>query len=104
MKKNKCNIVPTEVEDVLNYKIMIPECTLCFDGKCAILGYCFKSPIEDEKLKEDIYSNLQKMLFSSKSLKSENDDYYIDDYSIITNVTITNNIYVPVGGITNEGE
>ncbi len=109
-EKYKCNIMPIEVEDVLNCEVRIAECdirnSIC--GKYedyAILGYCFSEAIRSENLKRDISRNLQEMLFNLRSLENEIYSYNSYDYGTITNVTITNNIYAPVvGGIANEKE
>lgn len=64
----------------------------------AILGYCLSKTIENETIMEEIYSHLYKILFNCQNAETAIDFYNAYDYGKITNVTISNNIYVPVEG------
>lgn len=69
----------------------------------AILCYCFNEPITSEQLVADIYDALCKNIFDYEDPDTEIDCYNIYDYGKITNVTISNNIYIPLeGGIAHE--
>lgn len=60
-----------------------------------ILGYCFNTPIRSKSLFEAISSNLNHNTFFNYEIKRYCSNDFIDN---ITNVTISNNIYVPIVG------
>lgn len=67
----------------------------------AILGYLFRKPIKNIKVMKGIHDYLTDIM--NYPYCGELYNYCTYDYGKITNVTITNNIYIPVkGGIAHE--
>lgn len=74
------------------------------EAQTAILVYCFNEPIENEELAEDIYDTLWKKIFNSKYSDDEICFYSAYDCGAIKNLTISNNVYVPVEGDVSYGD
>lgn len=69
------------------------------DEETAVLGYCFIKPITDGQFADDIFNALCKKIFNSKFFYDDEIDFYTPyDYGNITNLTISNNVYVAVKG------
>lgn len=75
------------------------------DPQTAILVYCFKEPIRSEQSAEDIYNTLWEKIFNSKHSDDEICWYSAYDCGSITNLTISNIVYVPVvNGVVSYGD
>ena len=69
------------------------------DEETAVLGYCFIKPITDGQFADDIFNALCEKIFNSKPFYDDEIDFYTPyDYGNITNLTISNNVYVAVKG------
>lgn len=66
------------------------------DEETAVLGYCFLRPIRDELFSKDVYTALCKKIFNFENADAEIECYNSYDYGIITNLIISNNVYVAV--------
>lgn len=64
----------------------------------AVLGYCFNEPIDSPQLATDIFNSLGSIFHSLVEC------YNAYDWGNITNLTISNNVYVPVKGDVSYGE